>query len=163
MNDNEKFRNILLRDRYLLKSENTWGDLCERVAVFLSDIDFESDEEHKRKYAEYKRIMVELKFIPSSPTLMAAGTPYPMLSSCFILPVEDSLESIMDTVKNSTLVNARGGGLGYNVSTIRPEGSLVGSTEKAAMGPLGVIRILDAMTDVIKQSGRRRGANLACL
>lgn len=162
-NDNDKFRQILLKDRYLLKSEDSWEDLSERVAKFLSDIEYEKTDDHKHKYAEYKNMLLRKKFIPSSPTLMASGTPYPMLSSCFVLPIEDSLESIMETVKISTLVNARGGGLGYDFSKIRPEGSKVKSTEKAAMGPLGAIRILDAMTDEIKQSGRRRGANMGVL
>lgn len=155
MSDNDKFRDILLHDRYLLPSEKTWEDLCERVSKFLAN----SAEEEE----EFYDIMVKQIALPGSPTLMNAGTKHPMLSSCFILPVEDSLDSIMQTVKDAAIVTARGGGIGFDFSKIRPAGSLVSSTCGAALGPLGVIRILDGVINEIKQSGRRRGALMGVL
>ena len=162
MSDNNKFVELLLEDRYYRNGEKNWHDLCERVARYLSDVDYEDDAEHTKKYEQYKELMLNKKFLPASPILMSAGTDYFMGASCFVFDIEDTLESIMDTVKIAALVFSKGGGCGYSMSALRPKGAIVSSTGTKALGPEGVIRLIDKLTDEIKQL-RRRGANLSAL
>ncbi len=145
----------ILSARYLRKGENTFTDICRRVASALAD-----DESEKARFYE---AMISLRFLPNSPTLMNAGTEIGQLSACFTLPVPDTICGIFDAMKEGAIIHKTGGGTGYNFSHIRPEGSPVQSTDGVASGPISFMKVFNAATDVIKQGGRRRGANMGIL
>jgi ribonucleoside-diphosphate reductase, adenosylcobalamin-dependent len=145
----------ILSARYLRKGEKNFEDICHRVASALAD-----DEAEKALFYE---AMISLRFLPNSPTLMNAGTELGQLSACFTLPVPDTLVGIFDAMKEGAIIHKTGGGTGYNFSQIRPEGSPVQSTDGVASGPVSFMRAYNAATDVIKQGGRRRGANMGIL
>jgi len=145
----------ILSARYLRKGEKNYEDICRRVASALAE-----DESDKARFFE---AMLSLRFLPNSPTLMNAGTDIGQLSACFTLPVPDSIDGIFDAMKEGAIIHKTGGGTGYNFSHIRPEGSPVQSTDGVASGPISFMRVFNAATDVIKQGGRRRGANMGIL
>jgi ribonucleoside-diphosphate reductase alpha chain len=154
MDSSQTIDNIVLA-RYLRQGEKTFADVCRRVAWAVAD--------EKEEATGYYGIMVSLRFLPNSPTLMNAGTDLGQLSACFVLPVPDSINGIFDAMKNGAIIHKTGGGTGYNFSQIRPKGSRVQSTDGVASGPVSFMGIFNAATEVIKQGGRRRGANMGIL
>jgi len=150
----------VLERRYLLKDENgnvseTPLELFRRIAKAIA-LDPVSEE-------EFFNTLVNLEFLPNTPTLMNAGTEMGQLSACFVIPVEDSLVSIFDAVKSMALIQQSGGGTGFSFTHLRPKGDIVRSTKGVASGPVSFMRVFDTTTEIIKQGGKRRGANMGIL
>jgi ribonucleoside-diphosphate reductase alpha chain len=157
----------ILKARYFLKNEKgelvdkAPADLFRRVAANVAAA--EKTKAARKTYAdEFFRMMAGRDFLPNSPTLTGAGRGM-CLSACFVLPIEDSLDSIFETVKNAALVHKEGGGTGFDFSRLRPRGSFVRKTQGVASGPVSFLRVIDAATEAVKQGGTRRGANMGIL
>jgi ribonucleoside-diphosphate reductase alpha chain len=137
--------------------------MFKRVAKAIAEVDREYGWNVLKTQEEFYKVMSKLEFLPNSPTLFNAGAPLGQLSACFVLPIEDSLESIFSTIKNMTLIEQTGGGVGFDFSKLRPKGDIVRSTKGVASGPVSFMKVFDIATDVIKQGGKRRGAMMAIL
>jgi ribonucleoside-diphosphate reductase alpha chain len=158
----------VLQARYLLKDEagkvvETPDEMFRRVAKTVAS----AESLHNGNPAEWEEkfyaLLTDLKFLPNSPTLMNAGKDIGQLAACFVLPVGDSMNSIFDTLKNAALILQSGGGTGFSFSKLRPKSDVVRSTGGIASGPVSFMKIYNTATQVIKQGGARRGANMGML
>ncbi len=160
----------VLEKRYLKKDTKgrvteTPEGMFKRVADHVAQAEekFGNPKGFEKYSRQFYTLMTEFKFLPNSPTLMNAGNKLGQLAACFVLPVDDSLEAIFETVKNSALIHKSGGGTGFSFSKLRPKDSRVGTTGGVASGPVSFMKIFNTATEQVKQGGTRRGANMAIL
>jgi ribonucleoside-diphosphate reductase alpha chain len=162
---------IILEKRYLIKDKNnnpaeTFQDMFWRVAFSVAEGDLShgaGQEEIKKTAQKFYNLLINLDFLPNSPTLMNAGREIGQLCACFVLPVEDSLDDIFETVKNTALIHKSGGGTGFSFSRLRPKNDAVKSAFGVSAGPVSFIEVFNSATEVVKQGGVRRGGNMAVL
>ena len=163
----------VLESRYLRKDAygkiiETPQQLFRRIASNISAAEkiYEpgiSDEDLMKTEERFYRLIASMEFLPNSPTLMNAGTSMQQLSACFVLPVEDSIESIFEAAKATAIIHKSGGGTGYNFGRLRPNGDFVLQTGGVASGPVSFMRVFDMVAEVVKQGGKRRGAMMAII
>lgn len=164
----------VLEHRYLLHHPDgtpaeTPVELFRRVAVAVAEAERrfvfaeEAEAAHARWSTTFEAMMRSRRFLPNSPTLMNAGREAQQLAACFVLPIEDSMEAIFETLKTAALVHKSGGGTGFSFSRLRPRNDFVASTSGVASGPVSFLAVFDAATEHVRQGGTRRGANMAVL
>ncbi len=161
----------VLERRYLKKDRDgriieTPVQMFRRVAHHIAKAEkkYGGDDARVKKMEDvFYKMMTNFLFLPNSPTLMNAGCSLGQLAACFVLPVEDSMESIFDSLKNAAIIHKSGGGTGFSFSRLRPRNSCVGTTGGIASGPVSFMKVFNMATEQVKQGGTRRGANIAIL
>lgn len=159
-----------MEKRYLLRDAH--GKICEAVeelfrrvarAVALPEANYKSHQSTQEVEQKFFAMMTALEFLPNSPTLRNAGTPLGQLSGCFVLPINDSMESIYSTLRDAALIQKSGGGTGYSFSRLRPRNDLVASTQGISSGPVSFMRLFNYSTEINRLGGARAGANMAIM
>jgi ribonucleoside-diphosphate reductase alpha chain len=158
----------VLKARYLLKDDRgrvieSPTEMFGRIARSIAAAEELYGENPGPWEERFFDLISTLRFLPNSPAIMNAGKPLGQLAACFVLPVEDSMQGIFDTLKNAALILQSGGGTGFSFSRLRPRDDIVRSTGGIASGPVSFMKIYNTATDVIKQGGARRGANMGML
>ena len=158
----------VLRARYLRKDDKgriieTPAEMFARVAAHVADVERRYGGDPTAAADQFYEAMARLEFLPNSPTLMNAGTRLGQLAACFVLPIDDTLDSIFHSLRHAALIHQTGGGVGYDFSRLRPKGDPVASTGGGSSGPVSFMEVFDAAVDAVRQGGRRRGANMGVL
>jgi len=160
----------VLERRYLMKNDEgkiieSPKDLFRRVSANIASAEslVKNGENVREVEEKFYKMISSLEFMPNSPTLMNAGRKLQQLSACFVLPIEDSIESIFDAIKSTALIHKSGGGTGFSFSRIRPKNDIVSTSHGYASGPISFLKVFNEATDAINQGGFRRGANMGVL
>lgn len=140
-----------------------WGLAKINWEKLVSLLKQDAFKDYEKNIDEYYELMVSRKFLPNTPTLANFGSSFGMGSACFVLGIDDSMESIMQTLKDTAFIHQAGGGTGFFFGNLRPEGDFVSKTSGQASGPISFMRLYDFLTEVVKQGGMRRGANMGIM